>query len=1545
MMGQFLEKNGSYFYYSPAFLARLESCRDNINLKKRLENFLENFSEQTYAQSQQLGNAIYRNPPARSGWHDFTVFFYKSNGAVSAHQTQSEIPPLHVIDHFYRTSDQSECLVKDELTRNAAPVRQDETEIQAEFALWLEAQAKAKKQHAQALAQLKMTELQQKTEWLQDFKIKTHFEIFETHDWITAMRAPELQDYRIWVYAALKEIYEYREEDGVFEYIHPERKLFLWSHEQVTLLCETALISEGKTVLLLHNVVYGQAPDMIAQMKDRALASKYNFKLSRGRYDLHEISRVSDRAYPDFLLKNEKLWIEIEKTDDNSSNLSLLPAQIEILEKLHFPVFINGQAGSGKSTLLFYLFADLCYLKLMGDQPQDQILFITENQRLLEKSRDEIVEILAYNPSYDLLAEKFSGVDAEGRKKKIFAEIKDSFSTLKQFMLAQTTSQQLDQFSEENFVNFYRFKAEYLKSPSISKQFRTKYSPEMAWYVIRTFIKGYAKDRHLSPENFHEIPAKDRKNILLEDFENIYETAWKGFYLPRQNQDGLWDHLDLVRALFETNQDFGRHAFIICDESQDFTKLELELLINCLNIAQGYDLSQLDRFPLVFAGDPFQTVNPTGFSWQRLKSMFTEEIIQRYDLRMSQEHQKAMVRELEINYRSTPELVKIANAIQFFRIDQLQTDLALPQDTRQYASGKRAYLMAIPDGGNLALQQNIESMIVIIPCEMGEEEHFKLEDGVEKLNYSMLSAGLVKGLEEPKIAVYKFGQHFVEEFLSPDGKTLSLEECLHLHQPNSNAFFRMAYFFNKLYVAVTRAREELYLIDTETGIEKFWKPLQALIAHSLQENGLHHDNQNKMENRAAWQAALLEAGCLSLYSDSLPEMTHLKDAERWQEEFDNANKWLKQHIEEENPELILRVCLPAFFRADHIDSTKFTREGIAKCEAYSALFQEEWLKAGDAFVRLEEFEQAKSAYWYLGEWQKIESLQTNEQTELNPLEQFILDFMRQKPFVLSQFLNAMQYGKAENKLSLLEDSRIRWKNKDNFIPTLANRIREQQISDLHTYAELAEAMASIQIHHSKWRRLIGDCFVKAENYLQALKYYDPQADQNHPEYLRAKSKDQEGTLREQLARAIEILENRHSDALAKAESKSKLLELYQEQTELFNEDPARKWLLSILWERSSEGFEELIAVVDGLRSQNKLSWKQLLATATSMVKLNRFVHTWVEHLKAKNKLDWIDLNSVMAFSVYHENFKRYTRNTRLGGVRPADLKELEPLAEALSHLFAYSQLQPSQVDSMGEFSVVKILQVYIRNYLSQKQEAISLPYVLTLIERSEAYFGTIAKQIEALMQRKGLSEGDVAYLQVRLLKVKAKQIKHIQANPTPGKKNDTSGLEKELKELLAKSGLNLKVEEVYTQALPDYPDPDYLPEIPAPAPAVGASPLTHEPDLETVADPNVDSVANTDSGPIEAEPEVLPLDPASSGEMAPLVAPPMSEASEVMPLALPSEASSEPERTHKPDTLPRIWAMQNQIRHLEASLLQQQQGLNTLRQEMDQLLQDCLSEK
>ncbi len=69
-------------------------------------------------------------------------------------------------------------------------------------------------------------------------------------------------------------------------------------------------------------------------------------------------------------------------------------------------------------------------------------------------------------------------------------------------------------------------------------------------------------------------------------------------------------------------------AVIFCDEAQDFTRLELNFLVRLL-LYHRYDLGRerYIRLPFVLAGDPFQTINPTGFRWESVKASFYSEVV------------------------------------------------------------------------------------------------------------------------------------------------------------------------------------------------------------------------------------------------------------------------------------------------------------------------------------------------------------------------------------------------------------------------------------------------------------------------------------------------------------------------------------------------------------------------------------------------------------------------------------------------------------------------------------------------------------------------------------------------------------------------------------------------------------------------------------------------------------------------------------------------------------------------------------------------------
>ena len=89
---------------------------------------------------------------------------------------------------------------------------------------------------------------------------------------------------------------------------------------------------------------------------------------------------------------------------------------------------------------------------------------------------------------------------------------------------------------------------------------------------------------------------------------------------------------------------------IILDECQDITSVEFEMLMRLLI---GHNLRRL-----VFAGDPLQTLNPTGFDWNRLKAMFIDRSVEQKHVKMQQFHN---------NYRSQKYIVDFANGVQIKR--------------------------------------------------------------------------------------------------------------------------------------------------------------------------------------------------------------------------------------------------------------------------------------------------------------------------------------------------------------------------------------------------------------------------------------------------------------------------------------------------------------------------------------------------------------------------------------------------------------------------------------------------------------------------------------------------------------------------------------------------------------------------------------------------------------------------------------------------------------------------------------------------------------
>ena len=136
-----------------------------------------------------------------------------------------------------------------------------------------------------------------------------------------------------------------------------------------------------------------------------------------------------------------------------------------------FPYYINGQAGSGKSTMLYYLFANGIYYKLQG-QIKGDLIFLTENEFLLEQTQKAIFDLLSNNPEF------------EGVKANQLTDLDHNFSSFKDFLLRLLPLDERDIFPNNKYLNFSVFKELY-ESSYLRDSIKRKFTAEECWFTIR----------------------------------------------------------------------------------------------------------------------------------------------------------------------------------------------------------------------------------------------------------------------------------------------------------------------------------------------------------------------------------------------------------------------------------------------------------------------------------------------------------------------------------------------------------------------------------------------------------------------------------------------------------------------------------------------------------------------------------------------------------------------------------------------------------------------------------------------------------------------------------------------------------------------------------------------------------------------------------------------------------------------------------------------------------------------------------------------------
>lgn len=839
-----------------------------------------------------------------------------------------------------------------------------------------------------------------------------------------------------------------------------------------------ALRSEGRLVLITP------VTDATASQGERQAKEIEQRLKDKGSL---EVLRASRRAYPALIFADDELWIDLEK--EPVANMALSPEESEVLESTRtaqqpFPLFINGRAGSGKSTILQYLFADLLFYylrtpELRGTAPP---LYLTANGELLRVAKAFVERLLKSEAT-------FAQEDGARLVEENRALLDDAFREFQPHLLSLVPPElRAKRFAASGRVDYPRFRKMWQERFERDPRALADFGPDLSWHIIRSYIKGMSSEEFLEPSDYAQLPD-NQLTVTGEAYRLVFDKVWTGWYARELEDKGLWDDQDLTRYVLDNDLPKRIYPAIFCDEAQDFTRIELELLLR-LNLFSERSLppNQICRVPFAFAGDQFQTLNPTGFRWDSIKASFVEKFIFELDPARRSGRTDLNYCELEYNYRSTQKIVRFSNLVQAMRAALFR----LPDIKPQYpwAEGLPSFPVSWFRANDAAFWKAFgehAGFVVIIPCNEGEErefvekdsvlkEHIRIDDGVP---VNVLSAGRAKGREYPAVLVYGFGAH------SDTNITKQLFDVADSDSGQSDKSLPLQYFINRLYVAVSRPKTRLVIVDSDEGFKRLWE--------CARDDGLESQLHARIRRGSEVWSSQTE-GMTAGETEDITRDTAVDPLE-------NAQAFEQDGLARRDP-FLLRQAAQAYRSGNNIPRAR-------ECRARSLEFEGRWYEAAEAFFEAGFAADGLRCHWRAGKkgWARL-------------LERF-----GQNPQLQSEF--EFQWARAAVQTTLPD-------HVVELVKSLANRLEQQPkfaescVGD-PIWRDALEAALAPHFDAGRTRatpeqlqrlvpglealrergvvlpsRIAAHLFYLGERYREAVALWEESGETKHPDYLRAK---------------------------------------------------------------------------------------------------------------------------------------------------------------------------------------------------------------------------------------------------------------------------------------------------------------------------------------------------------------------------------------------------------------------------------------------------------
>lgn len=301
--------------------------------------------------------------------------------------------------------------------------------------------------------------------------------------------------------------------------------------------------------------------------------------------------------------------------------------------------------------------------------------------------------------------------------------------------------------------------------------------------IINAYNKQIAAKKQLTDAEYYNL--KDRDSLYFGDDRKRVINLFKQFQ-DYQNQElrrkGFYEEGEIVRTALLTCRPI--FDYLIIDEVQDLTEIQVYYLCQLLKSKNN----------VFICGDFHQTINPTFFNDGRINSIFGF-------LGGIDQFERGT---LQKNYRSSENIVEFANKIAELRQKSVTTKQEYDySETPMRGMTRNPFLYM---GDKKALWEYVKDKSYLSIVVGSDETKRKLINQFPDLKLRVMTVTEIKGIEKKYILAYNIFTDFKQQWEK-------IFNQLNAESKLKSEMYR--YYFNVIYVAITRARDVLGIVEDE----------------------------------------------------------------------------------------------------------------------------------------------------------------------------------------------------------------------------------------------------------------------------------------------------------------------------------------------------------------------------------------------------------------------------------------------------------------------------------------------------------------------------------------------------------------------------------------------------------------------------------------------------------------------------------------------------------------------------------------------------------